>query len=545
MSSSLIGLSVGRYRLCEPIGNGSMGEVWRAEDPQIDRLVAVKILNVPEPLSPALRAEWESRFLREARAAGRLSHPGIVAIHDVGTSEDGRPFIVMEFVEGRSLDGILCDGQEIPERQALEWGAQIAEALDCAHGKGIVHRDVKPANILIDATGRVRVADFGIARLSESELTREGSFLGSPAFASPEQLRGLPVDGRSDLFSLGAVLYTLLTGMRPFRGEDVGSLVYEICHVIPAAPRRLSPGLSASSEAVVLKLLSKDAEARHASGLELAAALRAAAAADDGAAGAPGRGERTVVAEIASEKGPRRSGRTARAGMILSVAVVMGGMVWGALTILGHGHRSDDVLAPDERRGSVVDVAAPAKSSPAVPASPARVSTEPAEQPHRTARAKPGPVSTEPAEDPRRAPVREDAADPEPGPLLGSTLAETGEIIVRVTHGLPDGELTIWWAEQRILSKRLDAREKDVEAFGRKVFSYRRRESVDIPLRLAEGKHGLRVRVRSRERDLDLTSEMTKRVDAGGRYELEVSVRSMPSPKLDLDWSNRDQEDEP
>src|SRR5262245_37170700 len=226
--------SVGRYVLHEQIGQGAMGEVWRGLDPRIARPVAVKILNVPGGMSAEMKDAWEQRFIREARAAGMLSHPGIVAIHDVGMTDDGRPFIVMELVEGLSLEAIIQDGAAPSERDALEWAAQVAEALDAAHRREIVHRDVKPANILIDHYGRAMIAAFGIARLADSDLTHDGHFVGSPAFASPEQISGAPVDARSDLFSLGSTLYTVLTGSRPFRGDDLSSLAYAICHSDPA-----------------------------------------------------------------------------------------------------------------------------------------------------------------------------------------------------------------------------------------------------------------------------------------------------------------------
>jgi serine/threonine-protein kinase len=268
----------GRYRLVLKLGEGAMGEVWRGEDPQIGRAVAVKLLNVPRGLGPSEAGEWEARFLREARAAGSLTHPGIVAIHDVGRTEEGRPFIVMELVEGRSLDAILSEGPPPPAATALAWGAQVAAALDAAHRRGIVHRDIKPANILVDAEGRARIADFGIARVSESDLTREGVFLGSPAFTSPEQIRGEPVDGRADLFSLGSSLYALLTGVRPFKGADLTSLAYAVCHVEPDPPSRHAPSLPPSCDRILLRALAKDPRRRYQSGREMADDLAAAAA---------------------------------------------------------------------------------------------------------------------------------------------------------------------------------------------------------------------------------------------------------------------------
>src|SRR6185503_15838570 len=228
-----------RYELIELLGKGSMGEVWRGVDPRIGRPVAVKLLEVASGLSPEDREEWSRRFIQEARAAGRVSHPSIIAIHDVGVAEDGRPFIVMEHVAGTNLESVLEKGPQPDLKTALEWGIQLAEALDAAHRQGVVHRDIKPANILVGEDGRVRIADFGLARMPESDLTREGSFVGTPSFCSPEQVRGLPVDGRSDVFSLGAVMYTLLTGIRPFTGKEWVTLTYEVCHVTPLKPRCL------------------------------------------------------------------------------------------------------------------------------------------------------------------------------------------------------------------------------------------------------------------------------------------------------------------
>ena len=265
----------GRYLLRERIGAGVAGEVWRAEDPRIGRRVALKFLRIPEGLTPGQRAEWEQRFLLEARAAGRLSHPGIVSVYDVGTASDGRPFIVMELVEGRSLEA-MRQSETRPTLAALvTWIEQLAEALDAAHGSGVIHRDVKPANILVGADGRARIADFGIARVAESELTRDGTFVGSPAFAAPEQLCGAKVDGRADQFALAAVFYLLATGRRPFEGDDIGATIYAVCHLDPEPP-----GLSPAIDAVILRALSKAPDARYRTTLQLGQALAAAASPD-------------------------------------------------------------------------------------------------------------------------------------------------------------------------------------------------------------------------------------------------------------------------
>ena len=228
-------------------------------------------MRVPDGLSPQHHEEWEARFLLEARAAGRLSHPGIVSVYDVGTASDGRPFIVMELVEGQSLDVIRQSGPRPPLSQIVEWAIEVAQALDAAHRCGVIHRDVKPANILIGTDGHARIADFGIARVAESDLTRDGTFVGSPAFAAPEQLCGATVDGRADVFALAAVFYLLTTGTRPFEGNDIPAIVYAVCHLEPKPP-----GLSPSIDAVVMKALAKSPDDRYAGAAEFGEALRSA-----------------------------------------------------------------------------------------------------------------------------------------------------------------------------------------------------------------------------------------------------------------------------
>jgi len=328
---------VGRYTLVQPLGKGATGEVFRARDPEIGRDVAVKILRVPEGLSGEESAEWEQRFLQEARAAGGLSHPGIVPVHDVGRSEDGRPFIVMELIEGLSLEAVMRR-RPCPEPSVvLGWGAQMAEALDAAHRRGVVHRDIKPANILIDEEGRARIADFGIARLSGSELTRTGLFLGSPAYAAPEQLRGEPVDARADLFSLAATLYAALTTKKPFAGDDLASLAYAICHREPVPPRHLNPALPQACDAILRKALAKDPAHRYQTGREMAIDLRAAAA---GASVTPGSPPLEVVARARRlwMEGWSRSPRM-RFAMIAGVVILIAAIGLGAMII---AHRIEE-----------------------------------------------------------------------------------------------------------------------------------------------------------------------------------------------------------
>jgi len=272
--------SVGRYVLVEEIGRGSMGTVYRASDPLIERTVAVKTVQLAKLDDGSL--EPRMRFLREAKAAGRLSHPGIVAVYDVGELEDAA-FIVMEFVEGRSLKEVLESGKRVPLATAAEIVRQAAEALAAAHRSGVIHRDVKPGNVMLTRAGTVKITDFGIARIDQSQRTRTGVLVGSPGYMSPEQLSGREVDGRSDVFSLGSVLYELATGAGPFdaqRPEDVLQLMTNIVSLPHQPPSRANPEVPASIDAIVNRALAKDPAKRYPTADAMAADLLAALARD-------------------------------------------------------------------------------------------------------------------------------------------------------------------------------------------------------------------------------------------------------------------------
>ncbi len=246
------------------IGRGAMGVVYLAQDPRLRRRVAVKTYSLPDGLPDDLVREFHERFLREAQAAACLSHPGIVTIYDADEDRSlGLPFIAMELVPGRSLRQLLELGDRLEPRWVFRMGGVLAEALKVAHDAGIVHRDIKPANVLLRAPdGAVKIADFGVARLSTSELTQSGASLGSPAYMSPEQIRGGPLDGRSDLFSLAVILYEALCGERPFSGDDLPSLVYSIAHETPVPITRRVGGLPAGLNDFFERALAKDPENR-------------------------------------------------------------------------------------------------------------------------------------------------------------------------------------------------------------------------------------------------------------------------------------------
>ena len=265
-------MQLGRYEILETIGQGASSSVSKARDTLIGRTVALKILHTGFHGS-----EWRDRFLREAHIVGQLSHPRIVNIYDAGIDEaSGAPFLVMEFITGHTLEEILVEGTPLPDR-LFSWGIGLARALDYAHSQGVIHGDVKPANVLINEDGRVKLTDFGIARLA-TQATHSGRLMGTPAYLAPEQIEGGGADARSDLFSLGIILYQLATGHRPFQGDSLPAVCAQILKAVPAPPSRLNPLLPRQLDAALAQCLAKDPARRFARAEELAAELESIAA---------------------------------------------------------------------------------------------------------------------------------------------------------------------------------------------------------------------------------------------------------------------------
>ena len=297
---------VGRYQVRELLGEGAMAKVFKAYDPDIDRELAIKFLK------SQLRgdSEYHTRFLREAKGAGVLSHPNIVTVYDVG-DDGGHPYIAMELIEGGSLSDLLQGKKLLPVRTVVEICIQLVKALDYAHKKGIVHRDVKPGNIMmIRDTTTIKVADFGICRIDNSEATQAtqvGNVLGTPNYMSPEQVLGEKVDSRSDLFSAGVVLYQLLTGHLPFDGETLISVAYKITKTDPPSIDKERPDIPLSLRRIVDRALKKQPEKRFQTGEEFATALIG------------------VVKEIADEEEKKGKGRRIPLGV--RWAVMMAALV--------------------------------------------------------------------------------------------------------------------------------------------------------------------------------------------------------------------------
>jgi predicted Ser/Thr protein kinase len=254
------GSRIGRFEVAGVLGEGAMGVVYLGHDPQIERPVAIKTLRTH--VGGSSDEDLKERFLKEAKLAGRLQHPNVVTIYEAGQDE-GVPYIAMEYVDGEPLTRVLRSS-EFTLRERVEVVREVALALEHAHSRGVLHRDVKPANILLTRDRRVKVADFGIGKLlsGSGDLTRTGQMIGSPAYMSPEQVRGEKLDGRSDFFSLGVVFYELLTGVRPFPGDSITTLVYQILHTEPRDPLAVRANLPPAAREVFARLLAKSADKR-------------------------------------------------------------------------------------------------------------------------------------------------------------------------------------------------------------------------------------------------------------------------------------------
>jgi serine/threonine protein kinase len=252
---------IGRYEVEKQLGAGAMAVVFKAVDPVIGRTVAIKIIKFDSSIG-AEQAEMRERLYREAQSAGNLNHPSIVTIYDIG-EEGSTAYIAMEFVEGQTLQDWIAGNPVPPVQLTLAIVEQIASGLDFAAARGIIHRDIKPGNILLTQDGRAKIADFGIAKFSTSKLTQTGAIIGTPAYMSPEQAMGQTLDGRSDLFSLGVIFYEMLTGEKPFSGSNPTTIMYKILHEEPVPPQRINVTLHPAFDYIIGRMLAKDPNQRY------------------------------------------------------------------------------------------------------------------------------------------------------------------------------------------------------------------------------------------------------------------------------------------
>jgi eukaryotic-like serine/threonine-protein kinase len=264
----------GRYEIVGELGRGAMGVVYKAMDPVIGRTVAVKTVKLSTEGTGLTHSELLARFQTEARAAGLLTHPNIVVVFDAG-EEDGLYYITMELVEGKSLQNLLDDGHAFPLPRVLRIMEQACSALQFAHERNVVHRDIKPANLMLTADDTVKVTDFGTAKIMQfGTVSQTAHVMGTPSYMSPEQVKGRAVDGRSDIFSLGVMLYEMITGEKPFSGQNITTVIYKIVHEEPPPPKNINPSIHAGISAVVMRALAKDPETRYQSCREMLEDLR-------------------------------------------------------------------------------------------------------------------------------------------------------------------------------------------------------------------------------------------------------------------------------
>ncbi|MGD0783554.1 MAG: serine/threonine-protein kinase, partial [Candidatus Aminicenantales bacterium] len=253
---------IGKYTIVEEIGRGAMGIVYKGVDPLIDRTVAIKTIRFDMYNQPEQRVEAQKRFLREAKSAGNITHPNIVTIYDMG-EDNGVFYIAMEYVDGPSLESILASRKKWSVEETIRLVVEIADGLDSTHKKGIIHRDIKPGNILIDKEGRPHIVDFGIARIPTSNLTQTSAVMGTPFYMAPEQVAARKIDHRVDIFALGAIFYEMLTLEKPFSGENLTTVIYKIMNEPPHPLREFQADVPPGLEPIIQKVLAKDPDARY------------------------------------------------------------------------------------------------------------------------------------------------------------------------------------------------------------------------------------------------------------------------------------------
>ena len=412
---------IGKYQVQDVLGEGAMGVVYRALDPVLNRHVAIKVM------SDALAQDMDlrERFLREAQAAGSLQHPHVVTIYDFG-EVDGHPFIAMEYVEGVDLEHLLRTNVPLSIDEKLELAIGVLQGLAYAHRKGIIHRDIKPGNIRVDSDGKARIMDFGIAHITSSNMTRTGVMLGTPNYMAPEQIVGHEITARTDIFSVGVLLYELLTNAKPFQGDTLHTVMYKVLSEMPPPLDKVLPGLPPSLNTVVMRALQKDPAQRYASALEMANDLTTIRAAlTDAPAAKTLSLRRSIETALATERQARLSVER-RTKYALAAAAVLVILVVGAASLFVHGGSDGSFAA------RVDSNAAPASVPPSSSARPATSSpgTQTGASPESTA-------VRQTASSQRETAARSDSAPPAPPPSKTPARETVGERAGRRTAGAP------------------------------------------------------------------------------------------------------------
>ena len=491
----------GRYEILSELGRGAMGVVYKAHDPKINRVVAVKTVSLAgQPLEE--EREYRERFFREAEAAGRLSHPGIVTIFDVGEEPETRvPYIVMEFVGGQSLDKLLSrDDHKLPLETALQLTIELAEALDCAHDQGVVHRDLKPANILLTEDGHAKIADFGVAKLNLANHTHAGRALGTPAYMSPEQLNGEAVDGRSDLFSLGVVLYTVLTGYRPFQGNSALTISFKVVNHEPIPATVLDTELPQGLDHIIARAMAKDPAERYQRGMEMVQDIQKLREGREPLSGikaklpglpAGGSAGRTVAVKPRSSAHALLPGHGAAGKLLEQIRErsVAGVLVVAGLFILGLWAISFGTQGVRSRAAEPLPLAGKVAPVTATPTAPAAAVSSIAKAPPPSAENLPKPVPAGRTNPPSTKTARASSPTVSRAALTATAPAT---LAIAVEHSFAEAHLSIWVDDRLTYTHQLEGTDKKHLV----VFHHVQGHEVHA-MQVSPGKHNLKVQVTS------------------------------------------------
>jgi serine/threonine protein kinase len=536
----------GRYQILTVLGRGAMGVVYQARDPKINRVVAVKTISMGDQ-PPEEEREYRERFFREAEAAGRLSHPGIVTVFDIGEEPETRaPYIVMEFVGGQSLDKLLArDDHRLPVETALQLAAELAEALECAHGQGVVHRDLKPANILITEDGHAKIADFGIAKLNLSNHTLVGRVLGTPAYMSPEQLNGDAVDGRSDLFSLGVILYTIVTGYRPFQGNSALTVSYKVVNRDPVPATVLNTDLPPGLDYIIARAMAKDPAQRYQRGAEMALDIEAlregrelpSRANHPGSEAAAGTGQRpsaiertTSSALLPLKLGPKnlfgtRSVPIERRAAENLLEKMRKKSFAGALLLAGllvFGMRMTNLLRPQAPPANLASTAAAKPLPRAEEAAPAKTATTPIAKKPRTAAGRANPSSAKVA---HLSSSSSSLASSQPSP--SSSTAPPAMLGIEIEHKFAAAHLSIWVDDSLTYTHTLEGTDKKHLVVFHQVQGHEFHA-----MQVSPGKHLLRVQVTTDAANSEQSATVAGEFASG--KEMMLHIHFTKQGKMDL-----------
>jgi len=521
----------GRYEIVAELGRGAMGVVYKARDPQIDRLVAVKTVSMWGQ-DREEETDFRMRFLNEAQAAGRLHHAGIVSIFDVGeTSENHDQYIVLEYVAGESLNRMLAREKKLPLAKALKFAEEIAEALDYAHAQGVVHRDIKPGNILVTEDGHAKIADFGIAKLNLAHFTVPGRVMGTPAYMAPEQLSGEGVDGRSDLFSLGVILYAMVTGHSPFQGNSATTVCFKVANREPVAASAFDLNLPPELDEVISRAMAKDPQQRYQSGAEFAADLRQlqqifeAGSTTTSVRAAMLTAPKTMSTRIGTTglRSPvsRSAADVDREELLVLRAfrkapirnVILGAAALVLLLIAGV-QSNLLVISPKLGAGALNPSAAPARPSTTENKRPSSVR---ANEMSRTSESTLG-IPSRPTLARAGRHKTQTSISFLPPPAPEQTVVPLSNLDVAVQHQFKDATLFVWVDDQLALTRPLHG------GIQKKLVVFNGIRGVDSEtLKIPAGKHALRVRALSADQSIDLSKTVSAEFIGGGEKSLQVT----------------------